>query len=657
MKTLISILISAFIIQNSFAQNQPIFRLTNTPKGIFVEIGKSELIGREFDLLRKTGDGSFKKIASLDAPNRENQLKRRIDDAEKIFIENARPSEKNINETWKNFKDKKPNLNKFIALVPQLEFVFGLAYFDDDVKPNEKYQYQLVEKRNQISTSNPIIYARYHRLPKLMMSSQSKQGADLKMDFNYPSSQQLYSKFYIKRKLFSTQNTDYKVINPIITYSTKGRISTMSIIDTSLTNFSAYQYQIRVGDIFGNLDSTTYNFEGNNVPQRLAILPQNIKVEAQKDRRNLLISWTLAQNQTIQSIKILRSTEFDKNFQVIANLNGNESNFLDNIDIANELYHYYFEVHDIFGNINKSIKFKGIYDKNYVPTPPNSLTAKQNAKGVELAWEATDKFTRGFYVFRKQGQRGEFTQISSLIFNRKNAGKYIDSTRLDFGSTYFYVIKAESDTYDKSSFSETASFKLEPQSTRNSLKPPFDINAIFRDEKVMIHWENLYAENPQVLGYQVFRKSESEKDFKLLTEKTLSYRNNFYIDSTFLSEGKYQYAVVSTDLRNNFSAKSQPVLLDMNGRFLMIPENLGAEVLANEIKLKWTEIDIDRIKNIKIYKAEENAAFKLLTTLPKNKQDYSDLAVQKGKSYVYKISTIDLSGKESRLSEAFVVNY
>ena len=115
--------------------------------------------------------------------------------------------------------------------------------------------------------------------------------------------------------------------------------------------------------------------------------------------------------------------------------------------------------------------------------------------------------------------------------------------------------------------------------------------------------------------------------------------------------------MVSTDLRSNFSAKSQPVLLDMNGRFLMIPENLGAEVLANEVKLKWTEINIDRIKNIKIYKAEENADFKLLTTLPKNKQDYSDSAVQKGKTYVYKISTIDLTGKESRLSEAFVANY
>ncbi len=657
MKNIFKTLLFTLFTHLAFSQNQQVFRLTNTPKGIFVEIGKPEFVGRDFDLMRKTGDGSFKKIVSLDAPNRENQLKRRIDDTEKVFVENARPTEKNIDETWKNFKDKKPNLNKFIALVPQLEFIFGLAYLDDEVKPNEKYQYQLVEKRGTLATSKTITYSKYHQMPKLLMANQSKQGADLKMDFNYPAEQQLYSKFYVKRKLFSSQNTDYQFISPLITFSTKNKITTLSIIDTTLKSYSAYNYQIRVGDIFGNLDSTTYNFEGNNVPERLVVIPQNIKVEAQENKRNLLISWTLPQNQTIQSIKLLRSRDFDKDFRVIANLNGNETSFDDKIDIANELYHYYFEVHDIFGNINKSIKFKGVYDKNYVPSPPNNLAIKQNTKGVELTWESSDKFTRGFYVFRKQGQRSEFLQISPLIFSRQNEGKYIDSTRLDFDNTYFYAVKAESDTYNKSSFSESISFKAENTSSRNSLKPPYDLNAVFRNDKVMLNWENVNAENSQVLGYQVFRKADSEKEYKLLTEKAISFRHNFYEDSTFFSEEKYQYAIVCTDLRNNFSLKSQPISIDLNGRFLMIPENIGAEVLANEIKLKWTEIDIDRIKNIKIYRAEDNANFKLLTTLQKNKQDYSDTAVQKGKNYVYKISTIDLAGKESLTSEVFSINY
>lgn len=640
----------------SLAQNQPIFRLTNTPKGIFVEIGKPEFVGREFELQRKTADGSFKKIATLDAPNRENQLKRRIDDAEKVFVQDARPTEKNIDETWKNFKDKNANLNKFVASVPQLELVFGLAYFDDEVKPNEKYQYQLVEKKNVLATSNPIIYAKYHSLPKLVMVEQSKQGADIVMDFKYPVEYQPYSKFIVRRKMFSQKASEYKPINPLISFSNKKKNVTLSIADTTLNNYSGFDYQIRVADIFGNLDSTSYYFNTNNIPPSLVPVPQNIKVSARKDRRSLDISWAMTNNQTIQSVKLYRSRNFDKDFKLIANLNANQTSLEDKIDIANEHYHYYFESFDLFGNKNTSIKFKGIYDQHTIPLKPTEIKTKKTSSGVEVSWKTSDLYTRGFYVFRKGGKDGDYVQISPLVPIKENLNRFTDTTKLMPETTYFYSVKAESDTYDKSGFSDIASYRIEANA-KNFLKPPTDMNITFRDGKVLLTWENLNATIPQVLGYRVYRKGFDDKDYKLLTTKPLSFKQNFYEDSTFLSEGKYQFVVVSTDLGGGFSEKSLPTNLDLSNRFVMVPDYVGAELGATEIKLKWTGVEIDRIKSIKVYKAIENGDFKVVATIPKNKQDFADNQVEKGKTYVYKVSTIDLNNKESQTSDPVVVNF
>jgi fibronectin type 3 domain-containing protein len=655
MKTIKLTFLFSFI--TIFAQSQEVFRLTNTPKGIFIEFGKAEFVGRDFELMRKTGDGSYKKIASLDAPNRENQLKRRMDDTQKIFIESARPSEKNIDETWQSFKDKKTNLYKIIAVIPQLEHLFGLAYLDDEVKPNERYTYQLVEKKNTLATSKPIIYTKYHHLPKLLMQNQTKQNGDIRFEFNYPAEMQVYSRFYTKRKQFSEPNSAYQNINLWATYSTKNRITTLNLTDTTLTNFSAYDYQIKVGDIFGNMDSTTHFFEGNNVPIEKVILPEKIKVVAQKEIRNLLITWSLTSNQTIQSLKLYRSRDFDKDYRVIANLSPTETSFEDKIEVANELYHYYFEVKDIFGNTNRTIKFKGLYDAQSIPKIPTNLEINASKNGAELKWQSADEITRGFYVFRRSGRTNDFIQISSLIPTQRGQAAFTDTTRLDFETTYYYSIKAESDTYDKSGFSETVTYKPAVSKNRNTLKPPFDLNITYRDDKLMLSWENLNATISQVLGYQVFRRNINEKDAKLLTDKPLSFRQNFYEDSTFISEGKYQFFVVSTDLQGNFSERSQPVNLDLTNRFVMTPENLGAEVLVNEIKLKWTGLDIDRIKNIKIYRAEEGANFLLISTLPKNKQDFNDSNVNKGKTYSYKVSSIDLNNKESDKSEPLMVSF
>jgi fibronectin type 3 domain-containing protein len=659
MKSIQYIIIYLLFSTNIFAQvAQNSFRITNTPNGIFIEFGQKSLIGKNVELLRKaSNETSFKSIAKINAPTSVEEVKRKIFQASEIFVEGSRPNDKDLDKFWANYQAQKPNILSLVSVVPQFEYIFGLAFLDKDVRPNVKYQYQLTDGRNILFTSvNAVVYLKQKYFPRLQELAQTTTDKAINFEFAYPKQLFLLTKFEVKRKLFTSKSNEYQTIKPAISLPSDRKKESIILSDTTLTTYAQFDYQVRLSDIFGNKDTTTYHFEGKNIPTQLVAEITNIKIEPAKDRRAFVLTWNLTQKDFVQNIALFRSRDFDKNFVSIARFNKTDEIFTDGIEVANELYFYYFEVTDIFGNKRKTIKYQKVYEGSYIPTPPNNLSSRLTQQGIELTWQATDPNSRGFYVFRKEGLKSDFVQISPIVLSQKGIGNYADTTKLDAESTYYYAIKAESDTYEKSGFSDTLSYRPKGNQVKSQLKAPVDLNLTFRDGKVMLTWENLNKENPQVLGYQVLRKSESEKDFKIITSKNLSFVHNYYIDSTFFSENKYQYAIVSFDDQNHSSNKSSILTLDLTGKFLMTPDEIGFERKEKSILLKWTEIDENRIKNIKIYRSEDDGVAKLISTLDRNQRKYTDNNVVKGKSYIYQITTIDLSGKEGNRSEPILIN-
>lgn len=659
MKNIRYIIICLLLSTNVLAQKpQNPFRMTNTPNGIFIEFGQKTLIGKNLELLRKaSNENTFKSISKINAPVSIEDVKRRIYQSNEVFVEGSRPTDKDLDKFWANYQAQKPNVLSLVSVVPQFEYIFGLAYLDKDVRPNIKYQYQLSDGRNILFTSpNAVVYLKQKYFPRLQELAQTTTDKAINFEFSYPKQLFLQTKFEVKRKLFTSKSNEYQSIKPAISLTNDRKKESIILSDTTLSTYAQFDYQVHLSDIFGNKDTTTYNFEGNNIPKQLVPEITNIKIEPAKDRRAFVLTWNLTQKDFVQNIALFRSRDFDKNFESIARFNKTDEIYTDGIEIANELYFYYFEVTDIFGNNRKTIKYQKVYEGSYIPTPPANLSSNPTQNGIELTWQATDPNSRGFYVFRKEGQKSDFTQISPIILSQTGVGKYTDTTKLDAESTYYYAVKAESDTYEKSKFSDSLSYRPQGKQLKNQLKAPIDLNITFRDGKAMLTWENLNTENPQVLGYQVLRKSESEKDFKIITPKGLSFIHNYFVDSSFFSENKYQYVIISLDDKNHSSNQSRVLLLDLTGKFLMTPDDIGFERKANGILLKWTEIDENRIKNIKIYRSENDGVAKLIGTLDKNQRKYTDNNVIKGRSYIYQITTVDLSGKEGNRSEPILIN-
>lgn len=649
----ILILLIALLPLTIRGQKSPELMLRATPRGIFIAFGNPDLAGKPLELQRKAaGEAAFKTIARISPPQDLTQVREKIREAAGVFATDAQPADTGLEKVWADYKANHSQTLRFISAVPQLAWIFNLAWLDKEVEAGQKYQYRLVSGSSRFD-SEELLYSHSPYFPQLTQQNPVKYDDIVRLEISFPASWEQMISAGVKRKNITQGVGQYKAIRPLISVSEN---NLMQIIDTSLQAYGAYDYRVQLSDIFGNKDTSVYYFEGNNIPKELIPEVSDVKITSTPDKRALQLDWNVSAQERVQSITLYRSRDYEGPYRVAGVFNGSDKSYTDVVDQANELYFYSFEVKDIFGYSTRSIRYHSVYEGNSVPTPPIDVTLTETADGPQLDWSATDRITRGFYVFRKEGPDGAFEQISPMILIKEEKGTYLDSARLNPEFNYFYAVKSESDTYTQSIFSDTLFYQpvLAPQSAY--LKPPHDINISYSENVARLSWENVHEDYPEVLGYQVYRKSENEKDYQLLTREPLPFVQNMYLDSAFNGALRLSYMIVSIDGKGNSGARSLPVNLDLTGAYILVPDETGFAADARGISLKWTALSTEQIKSIKIYRAEDDGSIQLVSTLDNKKTQYRDIAVKKGKSYTYQVATVDIRGKENR-AEPIVVNF
>lgn len=635
------------------AQKSPELMLRATPQGLFIAFGNPDLAGKPLELQRKTvGEAAFRTIARISPPQDLTQVREKIREAAGVFTKDAQPADTGLEKVWADYKAHRPQTLGFISAVPQLAYIFNLAWLDKEVEAGRKYQYRLVSGTARFD-SEEYLYSHPPYFPPLIQQNPLKYDNRVRLEISFPANWEQMISADVKRKNITQKAEQYKAVRPLINISGNDK---MEIIDTSLQVYGAYDYRVQLSDIFGNKDTSVYYFEGNNIPKELIPEVSDVKITSAGDNRAFQITWNVSAPERVQSVTLYRSRDYEGPYRVAGVFNALDKSYTDAVDQAGELYFYSFEVRDIFGYSTRSIRYHSVYEGNSVPTPPVDVTLTETAEGPKLDWSASDRITRGFYVFRKEGVDGTFEQISPVILINDGKGGYIDSARLSPEFNYFYAVKSESDTYTQSVFSDTLFYQpvLAPQSPY--LKPPYDIHISYSGKVARLSWENVHEDYPEVLGYQVYRKSENEKDYQLLTREPLPFVQNMYLDSAFNGALQLSYMIVSIDGKGNSGARSLPVNLDLAGTYILVPGETGFAADTRGITLKWTGISTEQIKSIKIYRAEDDGNIQLLSTLDNKKTQYRDIAVKKGKSYTYQVATVDIRGKENR-AEPIVVNF
>jgi len=652
MKKIVILLIS-FVSLSLRAQQSPGLVLRAAPKGIFISFGKPDFVGKPFELQRKAaGEAAFKTIARVTPPEDIERVREKIHEAAGVFADDAKPSDTSLEKIWTDFRSGNRQVLDVINAVPQLAYIFNVAWLDSEVEAGRKYQYRAVAGASRFD-SEEYLYAHPPYFPPLTQLASDKYEQSIYMDLRFPAQWKQVISADVKRKNITQDAGQYKPVYPRITVTDK---QVMQIADTSLRVLGAYHYRVQLKDIFGNKDTAVYYFEEDNIPRQWVPEVSDVKIVSAPEARALQLSWSVSAPDRVQSVTLYRSREYDTGYRVEGVFNGTDKSYTDHVGEANELYFYYFEVKDIFGHSTRTVRYHSVYEGSSIPAPPAEVTLTESAQGPQLSWAASDRITRGFYVFRKEGLNGTFVQVSPMILIREGKGAFLDSARLSPEFNYFYAVKSESDTYNQSDFSDTLFYQPAVSRSPAYLKPPYDIHLSYTGTAARLTWENVHDEYPRVLGYVVYRKSEDEKEYRQLTREPLHFSQNMYLDSAFNGATRFSYVIAGVDGMGNTGAQSLPVNLDLSGRFVLVPEETGFAADAKGITLRWTAISAGQIKSIKIYRAEDNGNITLVSTLDNQKTQYRDIAVKKGRSYTYQVATVDLKGRENR-AEPLVVNF
>ena len=173
---------------------------------------------------------------------------------------------------------------------------------------------------------------------------------------------------------------------------------------------------------------------------------------------------------------------------------------------------------------------------------------------MALTWEPVEGAT-GYNVYRRTEGEEEFP-LNPLNREPLKAGEYSDLS-VQNDTKYIYSVRAvtrvvKTDVEGKGSPGIAVTpIKLTPPSA------PVELMAIPIKEGIELHWRT--NREPDILGYNVYRRKPGEKEFQRLNETPLS--KDTYLDTDVVLEQEYEYVVTAVDnsARRNESPHSEEV--------------------------------------------------------------------------------------------------
>jgi fibronectin type 3 domain-containing protein len=191
---------------------------------------------------------------------------------------------------------------------------------------------------------------------------------------------------------------------------------------------------------------------------------------------------------------------------------------------------------------------------DHPPPPPTTVSVERGDKKVALSWESVEGAT-GYDVYRRIEGEEEFP-LDPLNKEPLKAAEYTDlSVQNDI--KYIYSVRAvrrvvKTDVEGKGSPGIAVTpIKLTPPSA------PVGLVAIPTKEGMELTWNR--NPEPDILGYNVYRRKTGEKEFQRLNESPLP--KNTYLDTDVVLQQEYEYAVTAVDnsSRRNESPRSEEV--------------------------------------------------------------------------------------------------
>jgi fibronectin type 3 domain-containing protein len=560
---------------------------------------------------------------------------------------------------------KNPN-NKFesLYLEPILLFkALGLLYEDKAVIKGRNYQYKVVKIDKSGNRQQLTEGAIRHGIGNSLLSEVAFKGLryatfalDSMVSMSWISAQNKYRSVYSINIYGSKNGRDkFKLVDSKrINYTND---SLLAVIYQPSLMGEVWRFYIKPIDYLGNEGKSSDTLTVASIPKNKLPIIHGFTSRDTVDGVHL--SWKpLPAQPFITGIILNRSETDDKTrFVTLDTLQANETEFFDRSVENGKTYNY--EIMPHYGLLNNITaddiipsQVAGVHGARDRVFPPKGLKVSNLGKFVQVDWEKSEDKLVNQYAVYSGDDINNLTQVSAFI----NENTFLDTTQHgDFAfRTRYYAVSAI--TYNGKISANSNAVSIRPRQP-NKIAAPIQVTLQQKGNQVFVEWIDMASREKLFEGYRVFRRSNENASFELLTKEML-YLNRF-TDTTIVEDGFYEYAVMSIGKFGEVSPLSIPnkiVFEASKAETMPIYNEFSLRNIPPAIEINWVEYSLPNLKNYVIYrKTVDEGEFLKIATLPNDKTRYWDKEAKIGETYLYAISYTLNDGSESPKSDVKLV--
>jgi fibronectin type 3 domain-containing protein len=602
---------------------------------------------------KETGTSEWKAITVSRTPGSESDFIKYLKTAVSNMPYDASFILKKGPMIWKTYQNSRSmdSLKIWFAMLPVQE-ALGVVYHDVTARPNVKYEYKI----QQFSIGDKVLNTLYY-FPASFPGEKSKWNVPYR-SYTALTNQVTVTWSMAGIKLPPYVNIFRQILNgsewnpvtPVInSISTKDSVF-ISATDTLVTSGAIYRYKLVPMDVFGNPGTETesdlvavYNF------QMQAPVIQELKGENPDGLQGIMVSWKISRNDLVNSIRIYRSTDYDKGYAQIAEIPSTTSSYTDQTVEPNVKYYYQIRLTGPMGELSPpSSRVFAISDDRTKPLPPVILSAKGTLKGIQLMIRVTENNLSGVRIYRNSQDKRDLIPVSNLIPARNNTVVWEDTTGISPVKFYGYAAKSENASHLQGDFSDTVYSK----SARLMVTPEvIGLTADHHETYNQLYWTDMQFIEAPVAGYFIYRKEMPSGSMTQLNDTVIAADKNSYTDRSIASGKSYAYSVVLVDGFGNKSVQCNPVFVMPPVMAVRPPLNVAANAEEGGIRISWGTIQSQTLKEFRIYRYTRGTDPIIAGTVPAvPATEFVDKNVIKGQLYFYYIVTVDNDGRQSNPS-------
>ncbi len=642
-------LIVCVLVATSKVEAQKYPTPVSSEKGVFVYVGKGP--GQNIHYLLEKKETSQDKFSTLTILTKPSSL---VEFRSLLLYYSSLVSSININDekavtnVWNELEKGSSSKNMGYWNIPAIAMASGLAFYDTAVVLGKSYTYKVsVIKNGKIESttvSDPIVWTNQSIKNPISFHNQSSDQQHVFLEWQIvgvprPSNFEVYRSTIAK--------TDFELVSAIKGFRSSGDTLIFIVKDTLVRPDETYLYYIQARDLFGNPFETSEQIRVSTSSSASDPVVLKMKAISNEKKRAIQLDFKITEAAELRNISIERSDEFSGKYELLTNIPPTDTVYFDKTAIPFKSYYYRLVIHTLNGKTTPSANVSGFLSVEQFLLPPKDLKAIQTAKGVELNWENSELNIVGFIVYRCEGYMGILEQISPVITPADLLkGSYLD-TLVAPKTIYSYGVKSVDKLLTESSFGDTVSIV----SLKNALPPvtPTRLRANPATTEILLTWDNMYANEPKLIGYNIYRKKsgETDKSYTKLNPMMLPNLHNYYSDTLVNSGSSYVYTVEALDVFSLVSGQSYPIESSLITPKPVSPTGIRLFNQPADILITWDEpMNVD-VLEYRLYRIDGEEKPKQIGSYKLGTNSALDKTVKSDGYYVYYLTSMSVYGVES----------